>query len=83
MIKSALSTVTIPSGVTSIGTYAFRYCYGVKTYYVYPTTPPTLGTNVFEGIQADAIIYVPSASVDTYKAATGWKTYAANIQAMP
>ena len=79
----SLSTVTIPSGVTSIGTYAFRYCYGVKTYYVYPTTPPTLGTNVFEGIQSDAIIYVPSASVDTYKAATGWKTYAANIQAMP
>jgi hypothetical protein len=29
------------------------------------------------------IIYVPSASVDTYKAASGWSTYASRIQAIP
>jgi len=41
-----------------------------------------LGTNVFGNVN-NFRIYVPSGSVDTYKAASGWSTYASKIQAIP
>jgi len=51
------------------------------------TTPPTLGNGVFgiisgQGDVATYPIYVPSASVDAYKSATNWSTYADRIQAI-
>ena len=47
--------------------------------YCKPTTPPALGDDVF-GINAlGRKIYVPSASVDAYKAAEGWSDYADDI----
>ena len=53
--------------------------------YCYAEVPPTLGTNAFDtnyhSLQATYPIYVPSASVDTYKSA--WSTYASRIQAIP
>jgi hypothetical protein len=45
-------------------------------YHVLPTTPPTLGTNVFNGITAGTIIYVPAESLTTYQTADGWSAYA-------
>lgn len=72
----ALSEITIPNGVTSISGYAFDGCYGVKTYYLKPTSPPTLGSNVFRNIQSDCIIYVPVGSLEAYQTANNWSTYA-------
>ena len=73
----SLASVTIPSSVTSIGTYAFYNCTAVGAYHVLRATPPTLAsTNAFTGIPSDCIIYVPAASLATYKAATNWSTYA-------
>ena len=46
------------------------------------TTPPTAGINVFENM-GNIPIYVPAESVETYKAATNWVTYADRIQAIP
>ena len=43
------------------------------------TTPPTLGTGVFSGLPSDFIIYVPVGYGETYKAASGWSTYADHI----
>ena len=80
---SSLSNITIPSGVTSIGFNAFYGCSGLTSIIVEATTPPTLnGTNVFSNTN-NCPIYVPSASVDAYKAANGWSTYASRIQAIP
>ena len=76
----SLASVTIPSAVTSIGNSVFANCYGVAQYHITSTTPPTLGTNVFQSIQSDCIIYVPASAVETYKAATNWSTYADYIQ---
>ena len=80
---SSLTSVTIPSGVTSIGTYAFYNCSGLTNITINATTPPTLSNiNAFTNTN-DCPIYVPSGSVDTYKAASKWSTYASRIQAIP
>ena len=77
----SLSSITILDGVTSIGTYAFSTCSSVKEFHILPTTPPTLAnTNAFQSIPADCIIYVPAASLETYKTATNWSTYASKMQ---
>ena len=78
---TAMTSCTIGSGVTSIGTYAFRNCTSLTSVTINATTPPTLGSNTFANTTCR--IYVPSGSVDTYKAANGWSTYKSRIQAIP
>jgi len=84
---SSATTLTVGSGVTVIGNYAFKYCSNLTSITIYAATPPSLGysqvsgTNVFNNTN-NCPIYVPSASVDTYKSASGWSTYASRIQAI-
>ncbi len=81
---SGLTTCTIGSGVTSIGNYAFRSCTGLTSFTIYAATPPTIGNNIFYGIdESNPKIYVPAGSVNAYKAANGWKIFASLIQAIP
>ena len=79
----SLTSVTIPDSVTTIGDYAFRNCTSLKEVYCKPTTPPSLGYDVFDNNASDRRIYVPTASVDAYKAAMNWSSYADAICAMP
>ena len=79
---SSLTVITIPNSVTSIGERAFSDCSKLLTINVLSENPPTLGSNTFYGIPSDAKIYVPSASLDGYKSADGWSTYADKIQAI-
>lgn len=72
------STFTIPSAVTSIGNSVFQGCNHLTYVVCKPTTPPTLGTNVFY-TNYNYPIYVPAESVDAYKAATNWSTLASRI----
>jgi hypothetical protein len=75
-----LTSVTIPNGVTTIGNNAFNNCYGMAHYYVYSTTPPTLGgTSVFNTIPADCVIHVPAASLSEYQSATNWSAHKAKM----
>lgn len=78
-----LNNIVIPSSVTNINALAFRACGGLSSVIVEATTPPTLGSSVFFDALSSMIIYVPSESVDTYKAASGWSNYADKIQAIP
>lgn len=80
---SSLTSFEIPSGVTSIGRFAFRNCSGLTSVTCEATTPPTLlRNNAFENTN-DCPIYVPSGSVEAYKTANNWSTYASRIQAIP
>ena len=80
---SSLKSVTIPDSVTSIGNAAFYNCSSLTSVDCKATTPPTGGSNMFsywdedeyEFIVIGCKIYVPTESVDAYKAASGWSTY--------
>lgn len=76
---AGLASITIPSAVTSIGQNAFSTCSSLQTVHMQGTTPPTLGGNAFYGLPSDWLCYVPVGYGDTYKAASGWSTYADHI----
>ena len=80
---SALASVIIPNNVTNIDGSAFINCSGLTSVTVEATTPPTLGGDDIFNNTNNCPIYVPSASVDAYKAASGWSSYASRIQAIP
>ena len=73
-----LETVDIGTGITTIQNMAFYRCNKVQYYIVRAATPPTLGSSSLAGDSGYAI-YVPDASVNTYKAASGWSSYASII----
>lgn len=81
-------SIIIPSGVTSIGNQAFRLgktSNHLESVTVLANNPPTLGSSVFTLSfgNGNYPIYVPSESVEIYKAASGWSDYASRIQAIP
>ena len=80
---SGLTSVTIPNSVTSIGSQAFYNCSKLTSVTIQATTPPTLANANAFGETNKCPIYVPAESVDAYKAATNWSSYASRIQAIP
>lgn len=78
---SRLTSVTIGNGVTFIGGNAFNSCTSLISVTIKATTPPNVGGLPFNNTN-NCPIYVPAASVNAYKAASGWSTYASRIQAI-
>ena len=84
---TSLTSITIPDSVTSIGYYVFE---SVATatqsrrfdLTVLANVPPSLGKGVLNYVM-DYTIYVPAESVEAYKTATNWNTYASAIRAIP
>lgn len=79
----SLTSIDIPSSVRMIGSSAFERCTSLRSITIRATIPPLYVDNTtFSGIATGSKIYVPEESVDTYKAAEGWSTYASKIQAI-
>ena len=77
-----LTSVTIPGSVTSIGESAFRFCNNMMSFKSLNTTPPTLPSeDVFGNIPTECTLFVPKASIEAYKVATGW-TYFNKVYAI-
>ena len=74
-----LEEAILPDTLTYLGSYAFRNCTKLTSVVCLATTPPTMGTNPFYSTSSKLAIYVPDASVDTYKEASGWSAYADRI----
>jgi hypothetical protein len=72
-------SLTIGTGVTSMGTSAFSYCSGLTSIMVLPETPPVLGTDAFDGVPSAIPVYVPCGSMAAYQTASGWNEFT-NIQ---
>ena len=79
---NALPEIIIPANVISIDTRAFYSCNNLTTVTIEATTPPTLDSLVFTNTSPDLKIYVPAESVEAYKQATNWTTYADKIVAI-
>lgn len=81
-----LTTAMIPVDVTSLGNSAFSTCYSLIALYLFPTTPPTIGTNTFSNTPSDAVFYVPYSAdhsvLNAYKTATNWSSFANQIVEM-
>ena len=75
----SLEKIILPSTITEIGQLAFSTCTALSEIHCQATTPPTLGTNAFQGLPSNYIIYVPIGYGETYKSAAGWSTYADHI----
>ena len=74
-----LTSITIPDSVTRIGNGAFQNCSVLRSVTIQATTPPSLGSGAFNNTN-NCPIYVPAESVNAYKAATNWTTYADKIK---
>ena len=69
---------TIPETVGHIDHSAFAFCSNLATITLLATTPPTMGMNVFEGVDNFRIL-VPCEAVETYQGAEGWSDFASII----
>lgn len=79
---SRLTSITLYDNVTDIGNYAFYGCTALRAVYIYNPIPPTLGSFAFYATN-NCPIYVPSESVELYKSATNWNSYASRIVSIP
>ena len=77
---TGLTSVTLGSSVDTIGDNAFNGCSGLTSITCLATRAASLGSSVFDGTN-DCPIYVPSGSVNDYKAV--WSSYSSRIQAIP
>ncbi len=74
---TGLTSITLPSSVTTIGQHAFDHCTGLTTIIVESYDPPTIESNAFLNVNTENItVYVPCGSVNTYKNAAGWSSFA-------
>ena len=70
---SSLTAITIPESVTSIGNEAFKHCSSITAITCKAISPPSASSSTFSGANVSIPVYVPSGSVEAYKAANGWR----------
>ncbi len=72
-----LASVSIGSNVESIGNYAFYRCDDLSTINSLNPTPPVmpLGNAFDEDLATKGTLYIPTGSLDAYKAAEYWKDF--------
>lgn len=64
---SGLTSLTLPAGITSIGSRAFWNCSRLTSIYVYAEKVPEISGNVFAGFDAQkCTLYVPMGTYDDY-----------------
>ena len=76
---TSLSSICLPASVTSIGNGAFFNYRGLCITCMANTPPTVEGEYTFYNVDKSIPIYVPTSSVDAYKAAYSWSQFT-NIQ---
>lgn len=70
---SAMTEFTLPENVTSIGQNCLKGCNKLIGLKCMAKTPPVINTAL--GLKLSVPVYVPTASMEAYKAADVWKNY--------
>ena len=78
-VCSSLESVVISKNIKYIGIKAFSTCKKLSEVYCRALEPPVLDSNVFIFGSAGRTYYVPYESVELYKNADRWKSYASSI----
>lgn len=77
-----VSTIELPTSLTSIDNYAFAGCSGLQRIISGSSNAPITNASSFEEMPIENItLYVPASSVDTYKS-NGWNVFQ-KIEAFP
>lgn len=77
--NTLLKKVDIGESCTKISRADFALCSALETFICRAVTPPTLHAEAFSLTNSTFLIYVPDASVEAYKGAAGWSSYATRI----
>lgn len=76
--ETKIRTITLPSGMTSIGDSAFEGCTALTGVTIKATTPPTLGEDAFRNTN-DCPILVPCDHIVDYQSDYDWYPYGGRI----
>jgi len=79
---SGLTSIILPENITSIGSSAFANCSTLVSVTCHPLSVPTLGASVFASNASGRKIYVHLSSLNAYKTATNWSSYASDIESI-
>lgn len=71
---NALTSVSIPGNVSSIGDAVFEGCDNLVSVYIDVVTPVAISESVFPN-RANATLYVPASSKSSYETADYWKEF--------
>jgi hypothetical protein len=73
---TSLTEVSLGSSISSIGNQSFAYCHVLNVVTITTPTPPTINTNVFEGLTLSNIaLNVSGDNVSAYQSATVWSDF--------
>lgn len=67
-----LTSLTLPSSLTSIGDKAFGSCFRLKDINCLGTKPPSLGRHIIDNSNS-CIIYIPLSAESNYRSTIGWE----------
>lgn len=67
-----LETVYLPATIEKIGARAFAECTKLSSLTIYAMTPPTLESQVFQGVPEGLVVYVPAAAIAQYQDIEAW-----------
>lgn len=72
--NKAIKKITLPASLKSMDKHVFYGDDNLKEIKVLATTPPTVTSETFDGINTENLkVIVPVGTVNKYKSATGWK----------
>ena len=69
-----LKKITLPGSLTSIGSLAFNSLFTCTEIIINATTPPTIASDTFSGLNNICRIKVPVGTLSSYQSATNWNT---------
>lgn len=78
---SDLTKAILPVAVINLGTATYKSCTSLQYIIASTVIPQTISSDTFESTN-NCPIYVPDASLEAYKTATNWTTYADRIKPM-
>lgn len=73
---TTINEIVFATSVKTIYEQAFYNCANLTSIYCYRDRPCVVYSNTFDGVDKfDCTLYVPTGSIDMYKAATGWRDF--------